>query len=212
MYKLIDFSFGYSDILFDDINIEINRREITLIMGANGSGKTTLLSILSGLNKNYNGFVKLKNKEIHEMSFNEISNEILYQKQEPIANIVAATPFEDLKIWLTKFASHKYDSNRIDNALKRFGIYELRDNPIWKLSGGQLKRAGLSSLLLYPDKFWLLDEPLSGLDTTLQQKFIKILKKKKSLGIGAVIISHRIELFKDIADNIMKIDNRKIVI
>ena len=210
MYKLTNFSFGFSDLLFNDVNLKIPFDEITVLTGANGAGKTTLLNILSGLNKNYSGYIKLENTELNNMTTVEISNKILYQKQEPIANIVATTPFEDLKIWLTKFATNTYNSNEIDGVLKRFGIYNLKDTPVWKLSGGQLKCVGLASLLLFQAKFWMLDEPLLGLDNTLQEQFVKMLINKKDLGRGALIVSHQIDLFKNIADKILVIKKKKV--
>ena len=212
MFKFIDFSFGYNDILFNHINIEIDASQITLINGTNGCGKTTLLRILSGLIKSYNGSILLKNNEIKNMTIDDISNYIVYQKQEPMANIVAATPYEDLKIWLNKFLTLDIDSQKIDNTLKQFKMYEFKDYPVWKLSGGQLKRAGLASLLLFSQKFWLLDEPSAGLDTDLQNTLLEILLQKKKSGIGAVIVTHRTELFKNIADKIIRLENKDLKI
>jgi len=212
MFKLIDFSFGYKKLLFDKINIEIDASQITLINGANGCGKTTLLRVMSGLIKNYNGSIFLKNNEIKNMSVEEISNHIVYQKQEPMANIVAATPYEDLQIWLSKFLTSDIDSAKVNNALQRFGMNEVKDYPVWKLSGGQLKRAGLASLLLFPQKFWLVDEPTAGLDADLQSALLKILLQKKKSGVGAVIVTHRIDLFKNIADNIIQVKDKDLKI
>ena len=212
MFKLIDFSFGYKKLLFDKINIEIDASQITLINGANGCGKTTLLRVMSGLIKNYNGSIFLKNNEIKDMSVEEISNHIVYQKQEPMANIVAATPYEDLQIWLSKFLTSDIDSAKVNNALQRFGMNEVKDYPVWKLSGGQLKRAGLASLLLFPQKFWLVDEPTAGLDADLQSALLKILLQKKKSGVGAVIVTHRIDLFKNIADNIIQVKDKDLKI
>ena len=212
MFKLINFSFGYKKLLFDKINIEIDASQITLINGANGCGKTTLLRVMSGLIKNYNGSIFLKNNEIKNMAVEEISNYIVYQKQEPMANIVAATPYEDLQIWIGKFLTSNIDSTKINNALQRFGMDEFRDYPVWKLSGGQLKRAGLAALLLFPQKFWLLDEPTAGLDADLQSALLEILSQKKKSGVGAVIVTHRIDLFKNIADKIIQIKDKDLKI
>ena len=212
MLKFIDFSFGFADLLFDNINTKIDLSEITLITGANGCGKTTLLRLISGLNKNYTGSLLLKNNEIKDLSFEEISKYIVYQKQEPMANIVAATPFEDLEIWLSKFSSLHFDKMKIDKALERFGMLDFKNYPVWKLSGGQLKRAGLASLLLFPEKLWLLDEPTAGLDNELRNILLTILKQKRKIGKGAIIVTHRIDLFKNIADRIIKISDKRIKI
>jgi len=212
MFKLTDFSFGYKELLFNKVNIELDFSQITLINGANGSGKTALLRILSGLNKNYNGSILLKNNELKNMSVEEISNYIIYQKQEPMANIVATTPYEDLGIWLNKFVTSNIDSAKVNDALRRFKMNEFKDYPVWKLSGGQLKRVGLASLLFFPQKFWLLDEPTAGLDFDLQNVLLEILLEKKKSGTGAVIVTHRTKLFKNIADKIIQLENKDLKI
>ena len=211
MFDIKILSFGYSELLFDRVTLQLESNKIYLLTGANGSGKTTFLRILSGLIRTFQGDVKLKNFSLTELSYEKISNEILYLKQEAAANIVAATPMEDLEIRLTKFNKKSYDKNLIEESLKYFKMYEYKDTPIWKLSSGQMARVGLSSLLLYPEKFWLLDEPLNSLDKGLKQLVLKIVKQKKISGGGAIIVSHNIDYFKPYCDKILKIERKKII-
>ncbi|MFO7896974.1 MAG: ABC transporter ATP-binding protein [Candidatus Cloacimonadales bacterium] len=213
MYNLNNFSFGYSaeQQLFTKQNLTISRNQITLLGGANGSGKTTLLRIISGLQKKYEGEILLAEQNLKELSAAEIAEYIIYLKQEPLANIVAATALEDLHIWLHKYAAPQHNDQIIRDSLQYFGLHQLADTPVWKLSGGQAKRVGLAALLLNQHKFWLLDEPTAGLDSKLQAKLIDKLCKRKQQNLGALIISHRVDLFRDVADRIYTIDEANIL-
>lgn len=213
MYQLKNLSFKYSKdkVIFQNLELEIDFKKITLISGANGSGKTSLLRILSGLEKKYTGSLLLHNLELSNLNPQAIAKNIIYQKQEPLANIVATTPQEDLAIWLHKYQTQKDDLLQIKSVLEEFEILELIDTPIWKLSGGQTKRVGLAALLINRQKFWLLDEPSSGLDAALQQKLINILISRKKQKLGAIIVTHRLDLFSSIADNIIEIKDQKLI-
>ncbi len=212
MFKLQNFRFGYSESknLFDSINLEIKDNEITIISGANGTGKTSLLRILSGLRKDYQGSITLAGSNFKQMQANEIAKHIIYQKQESGANIVASTPAEDLGIWLHKYENKSDDMAQIIAALNKFEILNLINTPVWNLSGGQAKRVGLSALLLNYNKFWLLDEPSAGLDIKLQKILLEILEERKKSNLGAIIVSHRLDLFSSIADNIFEIKDKKL--
>ena len=210
MLNLDNFGLKYNSdkIIFEAVNQHIDPNKITLLTGTNGSGKTSLLRVLSGLHKKYSGDISLDGENIRDLSVAEIADKMIYLKQEPQANLVAATPREDLNIWLHKFTESSIDENLILDALKAFEMESMIDTPIWKLSGGQAKRIGLAALLLNKDKFWLLDEPTSGLDGKLQNKLLKILEEKKLNNSGALIVSHRLEIFSELADEIYQIEDR----
>jgi energy-coupling factor transporter ATP-binding protein EcfA2 len=210
MVKLENFSLQYNHdkIIFQDVNLHISPNKITLLTGANGSGKTSLLRVLSGLHKKYSGKIILDNQDLSAYSVESLAEKIIYLKQEPYANLVATTPIEDLGIRLHKYSKTKIDETAIISALEAFKMEDFIHKPIWKLSGGQAKRIGLAALKLSDNKFWLLDEPTSGLDTKLQNILLEIIYNHKAH--GALIISHRLELFSQIADTIYIISDKKI--
>jgi ABC-type multidrug transport system ATPase subunit len=210
--KLIKLNFGFKTPLFKDLYMDIPFDEITILTGENGSGKTTLCRLLTGLHKNYQGSIKLNNIEIQAQSVKEIAEYLIYLKQEPQANIVAATPEEDLSIWQSKFIRNLNEQHKIQRkeVLAELEIPELLDVPFWEQSTGQAKRSGLAALLLNPDKFWIMDEPFSGLHLEITDKLIEILKQRKTAGYGALIVSHKTEQIKPSGDRILKIENEQI--
>ena len=212
--KINDLSFAYQpgNPIFTNAAIELPFNEITFLMGTNGSGKTTLCRILSGLEKKYTGTIHINDLDFKPFSFADRVKSVIYLKQEPLSNVVAATPNEDLTLWQNGFDKQLdgKSSELRERVLERLKIYDLRDKPFWELSGGQIKRIGLAALLINYDKYWILDEPIAGLDTTLTRIFIEILEERKALGKGCLIISHKEEKFLNLIDKNLLIDNRKI--
>lgn len=190
--SLENFSFSFpSKHLFKKVNLKIPEDSISLLTGANGSGKTTLCRLLSGLQKGYTG--KLK-----------ITPRLLYLQQSAEKNLLAATPRLDLSLWKNADTTIETVS-----ALAAFNLENKADCPVWELSGGEQQRTILTALLLHKEHFWLLDEPAAGLDNANQSVLLELLKTHKK---GALIISHRKELFAPLAQQIYEIENLRIII
>ncbi len=212
--KIIDLSFAYQadNPIFVNASLELPFNEITFLKGANGSGKTTLCRILSGLQTEYTGSIHINDLDLKPVSFSERAKSVIYLKQEPLSNVVAATPDEDLTLWQHGF-NKNFDGSSYDlrnRVMERLRINHLKDKPFWELSGGQIKRIGLAALLVNYDKYWILDEPIAGLDNTLARIFIEILEERKALGKGSLIISHKENEFVNLIDKYYLIQNKKI--
>ena len=191
---LTNLSFTYpKNLIFKALNLTLHPDKITLLSGTNGSGKTTLCRLLSKLETNFTGEI-------------ETPENLLYLKQSAENNLLAATPVLDLAIW--DDVKCKIENVKLLESLNFFDIKDKAHQPIWELSGGQQQRVALSALLLHPDHFWLLDEPAAGLDELQQQNLLKLLKDHHS---GALIITHRKELFAPVTDQTYVIENYKII-
>ncbi|MCK4655201.1 MAG: ATP-binding cassette domain-containing protein, partial [Candidatus Cloacimonetes bacterium] len=148
IFKIKNLSFSYkkNKQIFRKVDLELESNKITLLSGANGSGKTTFCRLLSGLQKNFNGSILLKESDINNLSISEIAKNIVFIKQEPLANVVASTADEDLAIWQNKFLIIKTEETKKlrDKALSRFELESIRNKPVWEMSSGEIKRIGLS--------------------------------------------------------------------
>ena len=215
IYQIDQLSFSYDglNMIFEDIKINLPHDKITLLDGVNGSGKTTFCRLLSGLEKEYSGKIILNDNTLSSLSTSQVANEVTYIKQEPFANVVAATPDEDISVWQHKFKQKIGDNATLirKEALKEFYMEPFKDQPFWELSGGQIKRSGLAALLLNYDKYWILDEPVTGLDEKLVDIFVNILQRRKDEGKGVLLITHQQQKFKSLIDSFLKIENKKII-
>lgn len=214
-YELNRFSFSFDSgkELFREINASFQTDEITIITGKNGAGKSTLCRILTGLTKNYVGSIKLFGKELNHLKSAELMKNILFIKQDVVGNIIGMTPDEDLVVWQNKFNDKdtpEKEKKRIE-ALGSLALSKYREEPVWNLSFGLKRRVMLSALSLFMEKYWVVDEPIAGLDTRGISLFQDLLKTKIIEKSGAIIVTHRGDIFNGIADRHLHIEDGQLI-
>ncbi len=159
-------------LLFRALSFEIGAGEALHITGANGTGKTTLIRALAGLTTPFSGEV------IREGAIGLLDERPALDPDRPLGKA--------LKFW-----------ERVDGcsdpsgAQTVLGLEPLLEVPVRYLSTGQRKRAGLAVLLNRGVPIWLLDEPLSGLDTAAIEQVTALIQLHVSGGGIALIASHQ---------------------
>ena len=94
------------------------------------------------------------------------------------------TALENLRFWAS------FTGGKAEAALKAFGLAKLADRPARILSAGQKRRLALSRLALSEAPLWLLDEPVTALDTEARASFVTLLKRHLGVGGLAIIATH----------------------
>ena len=173
-------------LLFKNLNLKLNNKDLLVIKGANGSGKTTLLKILSGLLKPISGSIILNKKNIN-FSKDEYFKQFEYIGHENAIKS-ALTVRENLNFYLK--IKKSLTKENFEKAIKIFNLKNLLDIKIENLSSGEKRRVSLSRLILSNSKIWFLDEPTNGLDKKNTLNFFKILKRHLQLNGLAIIASH----------------------
>ena len=210
LITLKNFSFAFSEKdIFQEIDLKIPLEGVSLLSGENGSGKSTFCRLLLALQSGYKGKLLFNDLEIAGTDTESIAEEIIYLRQSPSLNLLAATSMIDLGIWQAGFEVNDIDKAAIEEALNYFDLLNYKDKPVWELSEGQRQRVALAALLLNKQKIWLLDEPAAGLDITRQRQLKKLIVEQ-SRQRGVLIISHRYDLFADISEKIYEIKGKYI--
>ncbi|MCX6350640.1 MAG: ATP-binding cassette domain-containing protein [Bacteroidetes bacterium] len=176
--KLQKVGFGYTDILFEDVDISVTEKDHIGIVGDNGSGKSTLLKCIAGIITDYQGqIVKPKNVKfgfIEQDVPEEIKNLSLY---DAIADKIPNDE-QDFNLW------------KVDVALDTFKAPEsIRERPIKELSGGWQRMALLARVAMSNPDILLLDEPTNHLDVSKIMVLEDWLKTQVS-DIPIIAISH----------------------
>jgi len=213
LFSLRKLSFSYDDkIIFDYIDLDIFRNEVTIISGENGSGKSTLCKILYKMLFADSDSILFEEKQFSIVDQSYIASKIVFVQEQVQDNLLGSTPDEDLAIWQHKFRKrdNKEFQEERSRILERFRLDTVQHKPLWEFSEGQQKRVILSGLLLNKHKFRLLDEPLYGLDNEGVNILISIIAQQKLAGTGALIATHRTKAFSLVADKVLEISNRNI--
>ncbi len=208
-------TFGYSndEILFKNLNLEINAGSTVAIVGKSGQGKSTVLSLIDKLYKVQSGKITLDGVNINDLTEKSLRDNIGIVMQIPY--IFNTTIMENLQ-----FVKPTATKEEIYEACKKAQIHDfimqqpkqyesmIGENGV-VLSGGQRQRLAIARALLKNSKIILFDEATSALDNQSQGKIKKVIDGLKNTHT-IVIVAHRLSTVVD-CDKIVVIDKNKVV-
>ncbi len=193
-------------ILLKDINITVDSSKVYLLLGRNGAGKTTLLKILAGLVIPTSGKIFIDEKEVTDtLSLKKLCGYIF---QNPQTQIIGSTVEEDVAFGLENLGISRQEMLKIvEETLKEVELLHLRCADPITLSGGQMQRLAIASVVALWPSFLLLDEPLSMLDEPSKKEVLALLKNMKGKR-GLIIATHDTQYY-DFADEVIYLKEGK---
>lgn len=191
--------------IFSNINITLEKGEVCAILGRSGIGKTTIFNILAGFEECDKGKVLLNNEVL---DFNKFNQNISYMQQKHLL-LPHLTIFENICIPLKIQKVKKYEIfERVENVLKQFGLWDIKDKLPCEISGGMRQRISFIRAYLKTKNLILLDEPFSSLDNITKFEiytwFNDIIRKEK---ITVLFITHDIQEAIALSDKIYIMQN-----
>lgn len=195
--------------ILDHINLDIDIEKFVAITGPNGSGKSTLVKIIMGIEKPDSGRVVFDGKDITDMPINERAKlGMSFAFQQPV-KFKGITVYDLLKI----AAKKEINKAQACEVLSKVGLCakEYVDREVnGSLSGGELKRIEIATVVLRGAKLTIFDEPEAGIDLWSFNNLIEIFEKlSEEIKGSTIIISHQERILK-IADEIVLMKAGKI--
>lgn len=199
----------------DDIDLKLNKEEITLILGPSGSGKTTLLTMLGGLLKPTSGSVLIEGNNISRLKENQLYRfrreyiGFIFQSFNLFSSLSAV---ENVMVPLLVENISPTDANvKAKKLLRRMNLDKRLNSKPKDLSGGEKQRVAIARALITNPPIVLADEPTANLDSENGEEVMKILKDiALQQGKTVVIVSHDQRIL-DLAQRKIYIENGKIV-
>lgn len=167
--------------IFHNLNFEVGAGQAVSVTGPNGSGKSSLLRVIAGFLRPAEGTIVLEGVSEE----NPISEQAHYLGHADALK-PALTVAENLSFWARYFGG----TGAPTPALEAVGLAGLAHLPAGYLSAGQRRRLSLGRLLAAPRPIWLLDEPLSSLDSAGQELLAAIMRKHMAGGGIIVAATH----------------------
>lgn len=206
-------SFGNVQVI-KDVSVTINQGEIYGIIGHSGAGKSTLLRCINGLESYNEGSINVIGKEVSSLDYRQIrafrkglgmifQNFNLLQRKDVFSNV--ALPLE---VW---GYDKKIIKNKVLELLKLVGLEDKITRKPSQLSGGQKQRVAIARALALDPKILLCDEATSALDPKTTKDILQLLLKiNKELGITIIIVTHQMEVIKEICERVALLDGGEI--
>ena len=197
-----------------DVNLEVNQQEKIVICGPSGSGKSTLIRCINRLEEHQEGHIVVDGNEISEDTKNieKIRAEVgmVFQQFNLFPHLSILDNCTLAPIWVKKMPKKKAEELAMDN-LKRVQIDDQALKFPGQLSGGQQQRAAIARALCMEPKIMLFDEPTSALDPEMIKEVLDAMVDLAKGGMTMIVVTHEMGFAKEVADNMIFMDEGRIV-
>jgi lipopolysaccharide export system ATP-binding protein len=198
--------------VISEVSLYLNDGEIVGLLGPNGAGKTTTFYIIVGLVVPDEGQILMNGEDIAGLPmYLRARSGISYLPQEPSVFRKLTVEENLLAIAETLEIQRSRKQQLVKDLMQEFGIWHLRGQKAYTLSGGERRRVEIARSLVTSPSFILLDEPFAGIDPLAVLDIQNIIRQLKSRQIGVLITDHNVRETLNITDRAYIINNGRIL-
>lgn len=217
-FKNVDFKYKADDesskdnIVLNNFNLSVEKGSFVALLGHNGSGKSTVAKLTNGILFPDKGSVYVDGQQVcDDNSIFDIRKKVGMVFQNPDNQIVASIVEEDVAFGVENLGIPSDEIRmRVDDALKRVGMYAHKDKAPHKLSGGQKQRVAVAGIIAMKPMCIVLDEPTAMLDPNGRKEVMETIKMlNQEEGITIILITHYMDEAVQ-ADRVVVMDNGSI--
>ena len=207
-------------------HVEIPRGAITALIGPNGAGKTTFFNLLTGFDSPDTGEMEFNGKSVKGMASHQIAKLGQVRTFQLTKALSLLTVLENMKLGAKNQAGEEIFRSLIPSIwkkqeaeieeralelLKRFKLYEKKDDFAASLSGGQRKLLEMARALMTEPTLVMLDEPMAGVNPALTESLLGHVLDLKKEGMTVLFVEHDMHMVRHIADWVIVMAEGKIV-
>jgi len=214
--QIKDLTCGYDlRFLLQDINFEVETKELIGIIGPNGAGKTTLLRAITRIIKPQRGEIFFEGRNIWQMGFKELAQKIAVVTQGPLTNFMTVEEFVLLgripHFKKLQFLETKLDLEIAKKAMTLTDTLRLKDRLIEEISGGERQLVLIARALAQEPQLLLLDEPTAHLDITHQVGILDLISRlNREFGLTVIMVLHDLNLASEYCQQLALINAGRI--
>ena len=197
-----------------DVNLEVNQQEKIVICGPSGSGKSTLIRCINRLEEHQDGQIIVDGKEISENTkdLEKIRAEVgmVFQQFNLFPHLSILDNCTLAPIWVKKMPKKDAEDLALQH-LEKVQIADQANKYPGQLSGGQQQRCAIARALCMEPKIMLFDEPTSALDPEMIKEVLDAMVNLAKAGMTMIVVTHEMGFAKEVADEVIFMDEGMIV-
>ena len=205
--------FGDFQVL-KDVNLEVNQKQKIVVCGPSGSGKSTLIRCINRLEEHQKGTIVVDGNELTEDTKNieKIRAEVgmVFQQFNLFPHLSILDNCTLAPIWVKKMPKKQAEEMAM-NELKKVQIADQAKKFPGQLSGGQQQRSAIARALCMEPKIMLFDEPTSALDPEMIKEVLDAMVNLAKGGMTMIVVTHEMGFAKEVADEVIFMDEGMIV-
>jgi len=213
--KMINVTKSFGElVVLKNINVEIKKGQVLVVLGPSGSGKSTLIRCINRLEKIDEGKILLDGKDIYssDMDVHKLRTKVgmvfqqfnLFPHMKVIDNVILSP------IKVKKISKDKAREEAME-LLKKVGLEDKFNSFPHELSGGQQQRVAIARALAMNPEVMLFDEVTSALDPELVKGVLETMKELATMGMTMVVVTHEMGFAKEVADRVIFMDEGIII-
>ncbi|KAA0966845.1 ATP-binding cassette domain-containing protein [Sporosarcina sp. ANT_H38] len=202
----------------DGISFTVNKGEFIGIAGMNTAGKTTLCYALSGLvphffKGSYGGDVFIGDMNVFTHEISAITAKVGLVFENPFSQMTGAkfTVYDEIAFGLENLGLPRDEMHaRINESMQFLDIEDLKDKNPFSLSGGQMQRLAIASVIAMKPDILILDEPTSQLDPQGSEEVFRVVEKLSKEGMTIIMVEQKMEKLAAYSDRIFLMHEGKL--
>ena len=224
LYRLENIAYFYGkrkkqQLIFQDVNLQINAGDFVVLKGESGSGKSTLLNILCGMIRPRSGKVFFRNKNLY--SFFSLGQDLFRNKNigfvfQDFQLLAGLTVEQNIQLPLLFSLKNPFQKSfsikrKVLSLLDELSIMGLENRYPHQLSGGEAQRTAIARALITEPSVILADEPTGNLDSKTESSILKILKQSKTSRNYCLLCASHSKKFQSAAERVFEIGGGKVL-
>ena len=200
-------------LVLKDVNIEVEKGEVVVVLGPSGSGKSTMLRCINLLEKPTSGHIFIENQEITgNVNVNKLREHVgmVFQQFNLFAHLSAKKNVMLAQCKVLKRSKEEAEKIALEE-LARVGLADRADYLPAQLSGGQQQRVAIARALAMNPHVMLFDEATSALDPELVRGVLDVMRSLAQDGMTMIVVTHEMQFAREVADRVIFMEGGVVV-
>lgn len=219
LVEIVDVNYthwNHTQPTLNGLSLSIRRGTFNILVGPGGSGKSTICDLISGkiphlLGGELTGVVRVGGVDTRTVEVKDLSHRVGYVFQDPESMFATLTVEDEIAFGPENLLLERSTIRQtVEELLETTQLAPFRTSLVWNLSGGQVQKLGLASILAMRPELIILDEPTSNLDPVATRSVHELVRSLRDAGMTVLLVTRELDDFLASADQLLVLEDGRI--